>query len=85
VPAARRVRRKGEGSVSRKPKTNRKLKTNKSAAKRFKVTGTGKITRGHSHHRHILTKKSRKRVRMLSDSDLVSKPDTARVKKMLNL
>lgn len=71
--------------MSRKPKANRKLKTSKSAAKRFKVTGTGKITRGHSHHRHILTKKPRKRVRMLSDSDLVSKADKARVKKMLTL
>ncbi len=71
--------------MSRKQKANKKLKTSKSAAKRFKVTGTGKITRGHSHHRHILTKKPRKRVRMLSDSDLVSKPDKARVKKMLTL
>lgn len=63
----------------------RKLKTNKSAAKRFKVTGTGKILRGHSHHRHILTKKSRKRVRKLGDAALVSKPDQHRVKKMLTL
>ncbi len=63
----------------------RKLKTNRSAAKRFKLTGTGKIVRGHSHARHILTKKARKRVRKLSSSTLVSKADTRRVKKMLNL
>jgi len=62
-----------------------KRKTSKSAAKRFKVTGTGKIMRRHSHARHILTKKSRKRVRKLVDSALVSKADRGRVKKMLNL
>jgi large subunit ribosomal protein L35 len=62
-----------------------KRKTSKSAAKRFKVTGTGKIMRRHSHARHILTKKSRKRVRKLVDSALVSKADTKRVKKMLNI
>ncbi len=63
----------------------RKRKTNKSAAKRFKVTGTGKILRRHSHARHILTKKPRKRMRKLISSALVSKADKARVKKMLNI
>ena len=62
-----------------------KRKTSKSAAKRFKVTGTGKILRRHSHARHILTKKSRKRVRNLVSSDLVSKADRHRVKLMLNI
>jgi large subunit ribosomal protein L35 len=61
------------------------LKTNRSAAKRFKLTGSGKIKRGHSHARHILTKKPRKRVRKLASSTLVSKADTARVKRMLNI
>jgi large subunit ribosomal protein L35 len=63
----------------------KKRKTNKSAAKRFKVTGTGKILRRHSHARHILTKKARKRVRKLVSSALVSKADKPRVKKMLNI
>jgi len=62
-----------------------KRKTSKSAAKRFKVTGTGKIMRRHSHARHILTKKPRKRVRKLVDSALVSKADSKRIKKMLNI
>ena len=62
-----------------------KRKTVKSAAKRFKVTGTGKIVRHHSHARHILTKKSRKRVRKLAGSALVSKADAKRVKSMLNI
>jgi large subunit ribosomal protein L35 len=62
-----------------------KRKTNRSAAKRFRVTGTGKIVRHRSHHRHILTKKPRKRVRKLATAALVSKADTHRVKKMLNI
>lgn len=63
----------------------RKQKTSKSAAKRFKVTGTGKIMRRRSHARHILTKKPRKRVRKLVDSVLVSKADKANVKRMLKI
>jgi large subunit ribosomal protein L35 len=62
-----------------------KRKTSKSAAKRFKVTGSGKIMRRHSHARHILTKKSRKRVRNLVSAAQVSKSDKARVKRMLNI
>lgn len=63
----------------------RKQKTSKSAAKRFKVTGTGKIMRRHSHARHIMTKKPRKRVRKLVDSVMVSKADKANVKRMLKI
>ncbi len=63
----------------------RKQKTSKSAAKRFKVTGTGKVMRRHSHARHILTKKPRKRVRKLVSSALVSKADKRKVKKMLKI
>ena len=63
----------------------RKAKTKKSAAKRFKVTGTGKILRRHSHARHIMTKKPRKRARKLVSAALVSRADKARVKKMLNI
>ncbi|MGH8403565.1 MAG: 50S ribosomal protein L35, partial [Gammaproteobacteria bacterium] len=40
-----------------------KLKTNRAAAKRFRVTASGKYKRGNSHKRHILTKKSSKRKR----------------------
>ena len=38
-----------------------KLKTHSGAAKRFKKTATGKVQRRHSHLRHILTSKSKKR------------------------
>ena len=42
-----------------------KMKTNSSAKKRFKVTGSGKIKRAHAYKRHILTKKTSKRKRQL--------------------
>jgi large subunit ribosomal protein L35 len=60
-----------------------KLKTHKGAAKRFRVTATGKIKRGHSHARHILTKKSNKRKRLLDIDVLVAKADQKRVEAML--
>ncbi|GAB1411136.1 50S ribosomal protein L35 [Desulfovibrionales bacterium] len=49
-----------------------KLKTNRSAAKRFQVTGSGKVKRSHSNMRHILTKKSPKRKRQLRQSTTVN-------------
>lgn len=60
-----------------------KLKTKKAAAKRFRITATGKIKRGHSHARHILTKKTNKRKRLLDIDVLVSKSDQERVEAML--
>ena len=60
-----------------------KLKTHRGAAKRFRTTATGKIKRGHSHARHILTKKTTKRKRMLDIDVLVSDSDQKRVEAML--
>ena len=60
-----------------------KLKTHKGAAKRVRLTASGKIKRGHSHARHILTKKSNKRKRHLDIDTLVSKADTERIQSML--
>ncbi|MBV8867499.1 MAG: 50S ribosomal protein L35, partial [Acidobacteriaceae bacterium] len=45
-----------------------KLKTHKGASKRFKKTGTGKITRHHAFARHILTSKTRSRKRKLKQN-----------------
>jgi large subunit ribosomal protein L35 len=42
-----------------------KQKTHKGAAKRFKITGSGKVTRHHAMHSHMLTKKTTKRKRNL--------------------
>ena len=60
-----------------------KMKTNSSAKKRFKVTGTGKIKRKHAFKSHILTKKETKRKRNLTHATLVSPADHDRVMKML--
>jgi large subunit ribosomal protein L35 len=60
-----------------------KLKTHKGAAKRFKKTATGKVMRGHSHLRHILTSKSKKRKKKLGHSVLVSDADTPKIKRMI--
>lgn len=62
-----------------------RLKTKRAAAKRFKITGSGKIKRRHSHHSHILTKKNRKRKRNLKDWAGLSPSDTKRVRKMLHI
>ncbi len=68
----------------RKPKTKKlKLKTNRAAAKRFKLTASGKIKRGHSMKRHILTKKATGRKRKLRHAGLVSPADAPNVKRML--
>lgn len=60
-----------------------KLKTHKGAAKRVRLTATGKIKRGHSHARHILTKKTSKRKRILDIDTLVSDADSERFNSML--
>ena len=60
-----------------------KMKSNRAAAKRFKVTGTGKATRGHSSLRHGMIGKSRRRKRKLVGTTLVSAPDQARALRML--
>jgi len=60
-----------------------KMKTKRGAAKRFKVTGSGKIKRKKANKSHILTKKSRKRKRALRKSTLVSDGDIGRVRRML--
>jgi large subunit ribosomal protein L35 len=60
-----------------------KIKTNRSAAKRFKVTGTGKVKRSHAFARHQMSCKSRKLKRELRHSTLVAKADVPGVKRLL--
>ena len=62
-----------------------KMKTNRAAAKRFKLTGTGQNKRGKAYARHILTKKSRTRKRNLNKSTLVHETEKKRVMRMLGL
>ena len=60
-----------------------KVKTRKSAAKRFKKTGTGKFKYKSQATRHILTKKSPKRKRKLRHKVVVSKTEVPRLMRML--
>ena len=60
-----------------------KMKTNRSAAKRFKVTGTGKLKRNKAYKSHILTKKSPKRKRNLRKATITDKTNVKNMKKIL--
>ena len=62
-----------------------KMKTNSSAKKRFRLTGTGKIKRNKAYKRHILTKKTTKQKRALGNSTLVHPTDESNVKFMLRI
>ncbi len=64
-------------------KVKLKLKTHKGAAKRFKITGSGKVMRHHSFARHILTSKASKRKRRLGKAAVISPADEAQVHRML--
>ena len=59
-----------------------KLKTSRAAAKRFKVTGTGKLVRNKAYKSHILTMKSTKRKRNLR-KDIVTAATNAKVMKRI--
>ncbi len=60
-----------------------KMKTNRSAAKRFKLTGSGKLKRNKAYKRHILTKKSPKTIRNLRKSALVDESNVKNMKKIM--
>ena len=62
------------------PKSVARRKTKKAVAKRFKVTGTGKVLRSHASRRHLMSSKSAKRKRHLAKSALVDASDVARIK-----
>ena len=60
-----------------------KMKTSKAAAKRFKVTGTGKLKRMKAYKSHILTKKATKRKRNLRQSAITDATNVKNMKKIL--
>jgi len=60
-----------------------KMKTNRAAAKRFKITGTGKVRRSKGGLNHGMQEKSKKRCRRLRKNDLVDKSFEKRIKLML--
>jgi large subunit ribosomal protein L35 len=62
-----------------------KMKTHKGAAKRFKLTGTGKLMRRKAFHNHILEKKSPTRKRRLTQETELTGGDRDRMKRLLGL
>lgn len=60
-----------------------KMKTKKSAAKRFRFTATGKVKRSKAYHSHILTKKPTKRKRHLRGTMVANASDVGHIRAML--
>ena len=60
-----------------------KMKTKRGAAKRFKVTGSGRVKRSRGYRRHILTTKSRTRKRQLRRGGMVAPANERAVKSLL--
>lgn len=60
-----------------------KMKSNRGAAKRFKVTASGKVKRSKAYARHILTSKTTKQKRGLRSASTVDSANLGSVKKML--
>ncbi len=60
-----------------------KMKSNRGAAKRFKVTASGKVKRSKAYARHILTSKTTKQKRGLRSGALVDDSNVGSIKKML--
>jgi len=60
-----------------------KMKTNRGAAKRFKMSASGKIVRSKAFSSHILTKKSTKRKRNLRKDSVVDSTNALNIRKLL--
>ncbi len=60
-----------------------KIKTHRGAAKRFSMTGTGKVKRSKAYASHILTTKTRKRKRNLRKSAILDSTNEKAIKKLL--
>jgi len=60
-----------------------KCKTKRGAAKRFSVTGSGRIKRKRAYHRHQLSAKTRKQKRSLGHSGMVAGVDERAIKRIL--
>jgi len=60
-----------------------KMKTRRGAAKRFKVTGSGKLRRNKANHRHMLIRRSKSARRKMRQPDLISSSDAQKVRRMI--
>ncbi|HIF83839.1 MAG TPA: 50S ribosomal protein L35 [Candidatus Marinimicrobia bacterium] len=62
-----------------------KMKTRRGAAKRFKITGSGRIKRNKANHRHMLIRRSNKAKRNMRQTGVLSPGDAKLVKAMLGV
>jgi len=62
-----------------------KMKTRRGAAKRFKLTGSGRIKRNKANHRHMLIRRSNKAKRKMRQGGLISPADRKLVRVMLGV
>lgn len=62
-----------------------KMKTRRGAAKRFKLTGTGKLRRNKANHRHMLIRRSKSAKRKMRNPGTISAADRKKVSRMLGV
>ncbi len=62
-----------------------KVKTRRSAAKRFKLTGSGKIKRNKANHRHMLIRRAKTVKRKMRHAGLIAKSDEKNARRMLGV
>jgi large subunit ribosomal protein L35 len=60
-----------------------KMKTNKSASKRFRVSGSGRVRRSKAGGNHLMQEKSRKRIRRARNNDMVDKTLERKIKRLI--
>jgi len=60
-----------------------KMKTNKSAKKRFRVSGSGRVRRSKAGGNHLMQEKSRKRIRRARNNDMVDKTLERHIKRLI--
>ncbi|MFH1850893.1 MAG: 50S ribosomal protein L35 [Candidatus Neomarinimicrobiota bacterium] len=62
-----------------------KMKTRRSSAKRFKLTGTGKLKRNKANHRHMLIRRAKTVKRKMRTTGLVDRSEMKKVRRMLGV
>ena len=62
-----------------------KQKTRKGAAKRFRLTGSGKLKRNKANHRHMLIRRSKSVKRKMLNAGIVDGSDSKKVRRMLGV
>jgi large subunit ribosomal protein L35 len=60
-----------------------KMKTRRGAAKRFKLTGSGKLRRNKANHRHMLIRRSKSALRKMRQPGFISSADSQKVRRMI--